>query len=255
MSVAYATLLKALSNPDYQAIMPIVRVLKATCETDDPAVLPILLDGYRGNIHYIDGPAKALEAVGGKKAAAELVRIMERTRNRRLGWRKSDVLSAIIKVNRPEYAEAMKELKRIIETGSGQNRYYAMSIAYRYPDKSLDALFLRVAEDDGATWTDRRDALEAIGKRKMLAARPRVEALGRKHRELAQGIVFALRQIGAESSLPLLASFLNDPTYVRIHAAEAMGVITGNKWEATEDGVRAAKRWWQERKKQSVPSR
>lgn len=54
----------------------------------------------------------------------------------------------------------------------------------------------------------------------------------------------ALKDIGGQSSLPLLASYLDDPEMVRVYAAEAMGTIIDEPWHADAKGVVAAVEWW-----------
>jgi hypothetical protein len=234
-------------NPDYQAIMPICRVIGAIRWLDYPSdLLDILLEDFVRNVHYCDGPAKAIEALGGEEAAVKLIDIMEQTRDRGLGYRKSDVLTVIINVSKPEYSEAIRKLAVLIEKGDSENTSRAIEIAKRYPHDIVDTALLKTAANEDAYIGARGDAIRAIGERKLARARDLVETIGVENPHLHQAVAQALKHIGGKSSLPLLASFLDAQEAVSIYAAESIGVITGKQFEANMKGVEKSREWWKE---------
>jgi len=241
---------------DHGAILPVCSVLKSIVfwwEDEDSRgkILSQLLDDYTKNVHYMDGPAKALEAMGDEDALLALIDIMERTQHRDLKHRKSQVLTVISNMMKPSYGKALARLGNTIRDASGKNACYAMEIAQPFPSRDIDDALVVTAKNKKAPGWTRGDAIRTIGKRKLARYRELIETIGREESNLHQAVAQALKDIGGQSSLPLLASYLNDPEMVRIYAAEAIGTIIDEPWRADTKGVTAATEWW---KKQSEKS-
>jgi len=240
---------------DHAAIPPVCDVLKSIVfwrEDGDSRgeIISQLLEDYSQNVHYIDGPAQALEAMGDEGTVIALVDIMEQTGDKDLKHRKSQVLTVIGNMMKPSYGQALARLGKTIRDASGQNAHYAMEIAAPFSSRDVDdALVVTATNRKAPVWT-RGDAVRAIGKRKLARYRELIESIGREE-DLHQAVAQALKDIGGPSSLPLLASYLDEPEMVRIYAAEAIGTILDKPWGADAKGVAAAMEWWKKRSEKS----
>jgi hypothetical protein len=248
-------------DTDHQAIIPICTVLKSIVLWEDDcgpkgkgsrgAILDGLLEAYEGHVDYLGGAAHALQAMGGEDTVLALIDIMLRTPDREIRNRKSQVLTVIHKMLQPGYQRAIARLAEVIRREHGQNAYYAMELATPFESDAVDRALVAAATNEENDLSTRGDAIRAIGKRKIARLRYLVESVGRAAPHLHQPVAQALKDIGGRSSLPLLATFLDDHEAIRIYAAEAMGVISGQPFSPDSEGVEAARRWWQEQIRKS----
>ena len=247
-------------NTDHQAIMPICAVLKSILFLDvrGPRACREMIDGllktYEGYVYYSGGAAWALQALGSEDTVLSLIDIMLRTRDWGPRNRKSHVLTVIRRMLRPDYQKAIARLVEVIQTEPGQNASYAMSLVTPFENDAVDRALVAAATNDANGLSTRGDAIRAIGKRKIARLRDLIESLGRTNPHLHQPVAQALKYIGGSSSLPLLATFLDDHEAIRTHAAEAMGVISEQPFAADSQGVDAARRWWQQETTKSEQS-
>jgi len=234
---------------DCGAILPVCSVLKSIVFWGEDAnsrnkILSQLLDDFAANVHYMDGPAKALEAMGAENTVIALIDIMERTRDKSLKYRKSQVLTVINDMMKPSYSKALARLGKTIRDASYQNACYAMEIAAPFTSCDVDDALVATATNKKASVCTRGDAIRTIGKRKLARYRELIESIGYEEKYIHQAVAQALKDIGGQSSLLLLASYLDDPEMVRIYAAEAIGVIIDRPFGADAKGVAAAREWW-----------
>jgi hypothetical protein len=237
-------------EPDQGAILPVCSVLKSIIfwgEWEDPraAILSQLVRDYEEDVYYLDGPAYALEAMGDESTVLALIDIMERIQDKGLRYRKSSVLTVIAEMMKPSYSKALARLAEVIRGASDENAPYAMEIAEPFASSDVDDALVATAANKQAPIGVRGEAVRTIGERKIARARDLIEEIGREE-HLHQAVAQALKHIGGQSSLPLLASYLEDPEMVRIYAAESIGVITGKPFGPDAQGVAAALEWWKE---------
>lgn len=236
---------------DKGAIPAICAVLKSIAFNYDSTnkrgkILSQLLDDYSQNVYYIDGPGQALKVMGDESTVIALVDILEQTGNQGVKHNKSHVLTVIINIMKPTYRRALARLVETIRNASDPHAYSAMEITLPYESLAVDTALIAKATNKQAATVVRGDAIRTIGLRKLARYRDLIESIGREEKDLHQAVAQALKDIGGQGSLPLLASYLDDPEYVRIYAAEAIGIITDQSFGANDSGVAAAAEWWKE---------